>query len=91
VVLFIQNADRWVACDVEQTGGSNGTKTTAPSFTYDVTPRWGDRTVVPAMSPVWQRSNGKVVAATHGLAYRGSDGNLVLWQVDEVRDTTGCS
>lgn len=90
-LVFERGIERWVACNVEQTGGANGTQTTAPTYTYDVTPIYGhDLTTVPGLSPEWQRSNGKVIAATIGTAYWDDTGTLVLWQVDEVRDTTGC-
>jgi hypothetical protein len=73
--------------DVAQVGGSAGDGTNACSFTYDVTSLDG-RTLASGVSPVWARpAIGKMTAATHGDGYYDSDGEFVLYRVDEVPAT----
>lgn len=73
------------AVDVTQTGGSAGDGTTACSFTYTVDTLGGTELLTGA-SPVWARPVGKMIAATHGMAYMEGDGTVILYQVDEVPD-----
>lgn len=73
---------------VTQVGGDNAADLdSAPTYTYDVNVYLVGTVIGPAMSPVWGRSNGFYFPATNGTAFWHSDGSLILWQVDEVRDT----
>lgn len=80
-----------IAVNVSQTGGSNGTQSTAASYTYTVTDAVTGETLGSSMSPVWARTVGAVTAATHGTAYREADGDVVLYQVDEVPEVEACA
>lgn len=66
---------------VTQTGGSNGTGTTAASYTYTVT-TLGDIQLGTSIAQEKPRENGSVTAGTKGIAYY--DGTtLKLWDAGE--------
>ena len=76
-----------------QSGGSNGSQTSAASYTYIVKSISGTTlgtTGTTPIQPIWARDFGLVTAATHGTAYYDNSGNLVLYQADEVYQTSGC-
>lgn len=72
-----------------QTGGADGNKTTAATWTYTVTAPNGE-TLGTVMGPAIGRPNGSVTAATKGVAYYDA-GTLVLLQAFERPATGGCS
>lgn len=74
---------------VSQVGGIAGDLTNACTFTYDVA-TLAVEVIGTAMTPLWQRSAGKYIAGQQGTAYYNNAGELILHQVDEVRDTSGC-
>ncbi len=74
---------------VSQVGGSNGTTSTAATWTYDVTDV-ASNAIDTALAPSWQRAKGKKIAATHGFGYYDPSGTFVLESVDEVDDTGTC-
>lgn len=78
------------AVTLSQTGGSNGNKTTAASWTYTVTSLAGVQ-LGTSKSPEWPRPNGTMTAATKGLAYYDNDGALVLSVAFEQPGSGGCS
>jgi hypothetical protein len=78
------------AVAVTQNGGSDGTDTAAPTYTYDVEDLAGT-SLATAAAVTWARGYGAVVPATHGMAYYNSDGDLVLYQVDETPETDDCT
>lgn len=75
--------------DLTQTGGSNGNKTTAATWTYTVNDLDGNE-LGTAVSPLKVRPNGTMTAATKGIAYYDEDGNLVLYDTNERYGTGGC-
>lgn len=72
-----------------QTGGSNGNKTTAASWTYTAASLSGE-TLGTSLSPQWPRPNGTMTAATAGLAYYDS-GSVVLAIAFEQPGSGGCA
>lgn len=77
---------------VTQSGGSDGDKTDAATWTYTVKTVDDAYTLsTSAMTPEWARaSKGPMVKATHGTAYYTSVGVFTLYQVDEQEDSTTC-
>lgn len=88
---------------VEKTGGSDGSKTAAATWTYTVRrDDWtgasgqvsADYELGTNMSPGKRRPNGKVSfptgSATTGWGYYNSSGTFVLWDANEVFGTGGC-
>ena len=81
-----------IAVSLTADGGGNGDTTHAPNYTY----KWpvnlatggeilkADGSRATGLSPVWARNIGEFNQATHGTLYMGSDGNPVLYQVDET-------
>jgi hypothetical protein len=67
----------WFAVDLSQAAGSNGNKTTAASYTYDVTAKNGE-TLASALTPINDRPNGTATAATAGQAYYTAAGTLFV-------------
>lgn len=71
-----------VPVKLTQSGGSNGTKTSAATYTYDMktftTTASGTvtdgTTIGTAQSPLVSRPNGTATVAAYGLAMRASDG-----------------
>jgi hypothetical protein len=74
--------------DLTQTGGSNGTKTTAASYTYTVTDLAGVQLATGA-SPEKPRENGTKTAATKGYGYYDAAGTFVLAEAWEAPGTVG--
>ncbi|QOV91074.1 hypothetical protein [Humisphaera borealis] len=74
---------------LSQTGGSDGTGTTAPSYTYTVT-RNGVQ-LATGESPDVGRANGSYTAATLGIGYYDSDGEFQLLYAFEVPNTYECA
>ena len=77
--------------DLTQTGGSNGTKTTAASWTYTAK-KQGDSTVTlgTVLAPERTRENGTRTAATKGSGYYNNAGDFVLAEAWESHGTGGC-
>jgi hypothetical protein len=81
------------AVKLTQSGGSNGTKTTAATYTYtvkDVNDNVLGGTDASPVGPAAPRWNGTRTAATWGLAYWGTDGTLKLLVAYEALGTVGC-
>jgi hypothetical protein len=78
---------------VTKTDGFDGTSTSPATWTYGATQYgaglepWGDSS---AMSPVWNRPNGSVIPAEHGLGIV-IGGQQILWMVDEVPNDRICN
>ncbi|MDE2101256.1 MAG: hypothetical protein KGL39_28680, partial [Patescibacteria group bacterium] len=75
-----------------QSGGSNGSQTSAATYTYIVKSISGTTlgtTGTTPIQPTWARDFGSVNTATHGTAYYDDSGNLVLYQADETPTTSG--
>ena len=78
---------------VKQSGGSNGNATTAPTYTYhiyrafdttdDAANKLNNASSGAAVSPEKSRPNGKVTAATIGLAYYDNTGEIKLYEAHE--------
>ncbi len=73
-----------------QTGGSNGTKTTAASWTYTATDL-GGATLGTGLAPERTRENGTRAAATKGEGYYNTAGTFVLAEAWELRGTGACT
>jgi len=71
-------------------GGSNGTNTGAPTYTYTVKDITNTTTLGTTVSPDVARPYGAVTAATYGLAYYLS-GTLHLLIAFEVPGSGGCA
>jgi hypothetical protein len=71
-----------------QTGGSNGTQTTAASWTYTMKNENGE-TLGTGVSPATTRPNGTQVAATYGSA-RWNGSTWILVSLNEVYGTGTC-
>jgi hypothetical protein len=79
------------AVNLNQSGGSNGSSTAAATFTYYLFSKLdGSQIGDSALSPEWQRSNGSVSPARHGLAYFDVASTAHLFQADEAASTMGC-
>lgn len=85
---------------VEMTGGTNGSATTAPSYTYRVrSVTWTgtgtpDPIIAEAVAVVGPREVGRIVvpsgSITYGLAFYES-GTLKLWDAGERYSAGGCA
>lgn len=73
-----------------QTGGSNGTQTTAASWTYTAKSLDGSVTYGTALSPQRTRWNGSRTAATLGYAYFDNTGTFKLAEPWEPPGTGHC-
>ena len=78
------------AVSLTQTGGSNGDKTNAATWTYTVK-TLGDIELATGKSPQQTRPNGTMTAATRGLAYYDADGSLMLAWAFETPGTGACA
>lgn len=78
-----------IPVDLSSDGGSAGTASTAPTFTYTVTHAISDEQITTGASPTWARRVGKFVAATHGLGYF-DNGSFILLMCDEVPAVQAC-
>jgi hypothetical protein len=77
--------------NVSQSGGANGTDSAVPTYTYNATEAISGISITGGpFSVTWGRAKGSVTAGTHGTGFYNSDGDFVLWQVDEVPDTYSC-
>lgn len=72
--------------NLSQTGGSQGNKTTAASWTYTATSLEG-ATLGTGLSPEWPREPGRRTTAVAGMGYFDSSENFVLSVAFEVRLT----
>jgi hypothetical protein len=77
---------------LDQVGGSNGTATTAPTYTYDAA-NLDSSIEGEALSPLFARPNGAVTAASRGIAYLDpeEDNALTLLYAHEVPTTDSCA
>lgn len=78
-----------------QSGGSNGNKTTQASYTYDFydiadTGKTNKLNAGSAQSPSVARKNGTVTKAVLGLAYDDRTNGPTLLYVFEIQGTGGC-
>jgi hypothetical protein len=78
------------AVTLTQTGGSDGTTSTAATWTYTVT-SLGGTSLGTSKSPEWPRPYGKMTAATKGLAYIDTDGAVVLSVAFEKPGSGSCA
>lgn len=78
------------AVNLSQTGGEVGGKTTQSTWTYTVTSLDGQVVLGEEISPAKVRPNGRILAATQGVAYWDLD-ELILWDTDERFGTGACS
>jgi len=72
---------------ITQTGGYNGNSTSAATYMYgNVTNLLtnGNISSSGTLQPIWQRPNGEVNIATHGIGYFDPNGNFILFMVDET-------
>lgn len=70
--------------------GSNGTKTTAASYTYTVKDLEGI-SFGAGYAPEKSRPNGAVTAATQGIGYFNTSGTFVLYEAYELPGTGVCA
>lgn len=72
-----------------QNGGSDGSKTALPTYTYNV--KLGSRTLLTAAAPAVRRyAAGRFAVATSGLAYMSAANTYVLLEAFEQKRTNGC-
>jgi hypothetical protein len=91
-VFFHEAGARLIPVTLTADGGSNGTATTTPSYTY----KWpvdlltgneikkADGSRATGLGPTWARNKGEFARGTNGLVYINTDGDPVLYQVDET-------
>jgi hypothetical protein len=74
-----------------QSGGSNGTASAAPTYTYKINDI-NDEVELEGtpQAPELGRPNGAVTAATRGMAYYDVDGDITLFYAHEVPTTDDC-
>lgn len=84
---FFEQFKELVQVDVIQDGGSDGTATTKPSYTYTLV--YAGVTLGTGISPMMARSNGKIVPAVVGLAEMGDETAKLVW-CDETPETVHC-
>jgi len=83
--------------NLNQTGGAQGSNTTAASWTYDVTDVVSDSVLASSVNPVvsphhWVRpSVGQMSMATFGYAHYDSSNQLVLGWINEMVVQTACT
>jgi hypothetical protein len=77
---------------LDQVGGSNGTATTAPTYTYDASSLDSNITNT-ALSPRFARPNGAVTAASWGIGFidPDEDNTLQLLYAHEIPTTDTCT
>lgn len=81
----------FIPLTVSQSGGSNGSASTAASYTYSCTNAITSTAISGGpYGPQWARPSGLVNAATHGTGFYDSSGTFHLWQVDETPQETQC-
>jgi hypothetical protein len=75
-----------------QSGGSNGTASAAPTYTYKINDI-NDEVELEGtpQAPELGRPNGAVTAATRGMAYYDVDGDITLFYAHELPSTTTCA
>jgi hypothetical protein len=89
--IMLIKSPAWFQVAVTNDGGSNGTSTTPPSYTYTVKTPDAVTTLGTAMTPVKARHNGKYTAGSGvGWAYISS-GTLYLWDANEFEGIKACS
>jgi hypothetical protein len=74
--------------NLTQTGGSNGNKTTAATWSYTVNDLASNQ-LATGVSPTKPRPSGTMTAAGTGVCYY-SGATLVLWDTNEYPGTGGC-
>jgi len=83
--------------NLTQTGGSQGTSTTAASWTYSVVDPVTNQTLATGVNPTasphkWKRpSAGWMIAATFGYAHYNAQGQLVLGWINEMVEQEACT
>lgn len=88
---FSLNVPGFFPVKVSQTGGSNGNKTTAASYTYTVTTMDGNTTLGEDVAVAKTRPNGTMTAgSSYGMAFYDENGDIQLWDAGEVEGTGGC-
>jgi hypothetical protein len=70
-------------------GGTNGDASSAPSYTYTVTPIGGGSTIATAASPQVARPTGTATAASYGLGYY-TGGTFSLLYAFEIPGSSSC-
>lgn len=75
--------------NLTQTGGSNGTQSTAPTYTYTATDLNSNQ-LGTGLSPERPRPNGAVTAATKGTGYYNTSGTFVLAEAWETPGSGHC-
>jgi hypothetical protein len=78
-----------VACT--QTGGSDGSATTAASYTYTVKTQDGVTTLGTGVAVTGPRPKGLTNVGTVGIAYYDSSGALKLWSAGETPTSGTCT
>jgi len=78
---------------LEQTGGSNGTSSTAATWTYRI--KRGGVIIASGVNPlfaphVWKRSLGRINPANAGLAVETSSGALSIHWINEIYEHSTC-
>lgn len=76
---------------VTQTGGSDGSASTAASYTYTVKTQDSVTTLGTGVAVTGPRPKGLTNVGTVGLAYYDSSGALKLWSAGETPTTAACS
>jgi hypothetical protein len=77
----------------QYTGGTSadGTATTPPTWTYNVTDALTGATIGTNITPKQNRPNGKTKKAAIGMCYYDTSATLILQWCDEVDNTNTCS
>ncbi len=92
IVLIQAAAAQIFAVSVTRDGGSDGSQTTAASWTYTVKTVDGSVVLGTGVAAARPRPNGSMIAGGgFGLAFFDSAGTLRLWDAGEVPATTACS
>lgn len=76
---------------VTQTGGSDGSPSTAASYTYTVKTQDSVTTLGTVIAVTGPRPKGLTNVGTVGLAYYDSSGAVKLWSAGETPTTAACS
>jgi len=90
---FLYHPDLMRPVTLVKDGGLAGDKTTQCSYTYAVTDLLDSTAYAAGQTPVAaaRPPQGAMVVATHGVAYRNSSGNYILYSCNEAIDTNACS
>ena len=92
IVLIQAAAAPVFAVNVTRDGGSDGSQTTAASWTYTVKTIDGSVTLGTGVAVARPRPNGSMLTGSgFGLAFFDAVGTLRLWDAGETPATTACS